>query len=169
MRAPASLKMRRSTDGIVTMVGPMSKRKPSPRQLGRFAAEPIVAFEKDDFVSARRQDAGCGKPAESAADDADWFHDVCFLRSDLRRSVADQIDRSRRSALDHVHALPECKKKKAAHRPRRSRRNAGVSFRDGPRRHAGKSSRANPRRRACCRSRSPSLRRTACADRRSER
>ena len=70
--------MRRRTDGIVTMVGPMSKRKPSPRKLRGFAAEPFVAFEERDLMSARRQDAGGGKPAEAAPDDANGFHELFF-------------------------------------------------------------------------------------------
>ena len=70
-------------------------------KLGRFAAEPIVAFEKDDFVSARRQHAGCGKPAETAADDADWFHEFAFLRliasisSRTRSTIAPKRSRPR--------------------------------------------------------------------------
>ena len=73
MRRPASAKMRRSTDGMVTMVGPMSKRKPAPFEHGGLAAEPLVALEQDDLVAARGQRAGRREPAKSAADDANTF------------------------------------------------------------------------------------------------
>ena len=132
MRAPASVKMRRSTDGIVTMVGPMSKRKPSLAELRGLAAEPIVAFEKDDFVAARGEHAGGGEPAEAAADDADWFHE--FVSAfDFADQCADEFAESRRSARDRVRAPRGCRKRKAAHRPGRVRRNAGCEL---PRRTA---------------------------------
>ena len=86
MRRPASAKMRRSTDGMVTMVGPMSKRKPAPSSCGGLAAEPFVALEEDDFVAARGERAGGGESAESAADDADAFHGRVFL--DLALSIS---------------------------------------------------------------------------------
>ena len=71
--------MRRSTDGIVRIVGPMSKRKPSPREHRRLAAEPVVALEERDLVPARGEHAGRGQAAESAADDADGFHESFCL------------------------------------------------------------------------------------------
>ena len=80
------LKMRRSTDGIVTMVGPMSKRKPSPRSSAALPPSQSLRSKSDDLVPARGEHAGRGEPAESAADDADGFHS--FLRLDFSMSAA---------------------------------------------------------------------------------
>ena len=73
MRRPASVKMRRNTEGIVTMVGPMSKRKPVAFETRGLAAEPFVAFKEGDGVAARGERAGRRESAEAAADDADAF------------------------------------------------------------------------------------------------
>ena len=89
-RRPASAKIRRSTEGSVRMVGPMSKRKPSSFEHGRLAAEPVALLEQDDRRS--RAPPACrpppGRPARRRS-----------RRSvpHLRRSSSRQSIRGRRS------------------------------------------------------------------------
>ena len=85
--------MRRSTEGSVRMVGPMSKRNPFPPER-RLAAEPVVPLEKSNRVTAGGKSAGCCEAAESAPDDANAFvpgsvhflscWDDCRLRARIR-------------------------------------------------------------------------------------
>ena len=136
-------------------------------ELRGLAAEPVVALEEDDLVSARGEHAGGGEAAEAAADDADGFHDFVFvvltLAKSARRKSGSAASR-RRPCAARIQAVKSARVVRGA-----ARRNADASCRGGRRRRAERSFPAAPPRRAWCRSRWLSRRRTACADRRSER
>ncbi len=61
-------------------------------ELRGLAAEPVVAFEKRDLPPARREHTCRGKSRESAADDADGFHEL------LPRTFAMSAAKNSRSA-----------------------------------------------------------------------
>ena len=168
MRAPASLKMRRRTEGIVTIVGPMSKRKPSPRSWAALPPSQSLRSKRTTLYPRAASTQAAESPPRPPP-----MMPICFMSLfslfDCVDECADEID-NRAEALSAASVrCPDVGRKK----PRIIRAGfvemSDVSFRDIARRHAETSFRAGPRCRACCRIRSHSLRRTAYADRRSGR